>query len=112
MACLLFGSNTQFWQTARGTFWLHSRQMRAKDVKMQQKMLTTFFTTRNSADTAMGLLLTCKTVQEHGGKVSMEPTPGESSLLQLPSHCDGPQQLAQTEAQQKSGHEPPARHFQ
>ncbi len=53
------------------------------DYEIKQKVFTNFFTTKGSGGTGMGLLLTRKIVQEHGGKITVESTPGEGSLFRL-----------------------------
>jgi signal transduction histidine kinase len=53
------------------------------DYEIKQKVFTNFFTTKGSGGTGMGLLLTRKIVQEHGGKISVDSTPGEGSLFRV-----------------------------
>ncbi|MBI4833003.1 MAG: PAS domain S-box protein [Candidatus Lindowbacteria bacterium] len=53
------------------------------DYEIKQKVFTNFFTTKGTGGTGMGLLLTRKIVQEHGGKITVESTPGEGSLFRL-----------------------------
>lgn len=53
------------------------------DYEIKQKVFTNFFTTKGSGGTGLGLLLTRKIVQEHGGKIAVESTPGEGSLFRL-----------------------------
>jgi len=49
----------------------------------QQKILSAFFTTKGIRGTGLGLLLTKKTVEEHGGKISFFSTPGQGATFQL-----------------------------
>lgn len=53
------------------------------DYEIKQKVFTNFFTTKGTGGTGLGLLLTRKIVQEHGGKITVESTPGEGSLFRL-----------------------------
>jgi len=53
------------------------------DYEIKQKVFTNFFTTKGSGGTGMGLLLTRKIVQEHGGKITVDSTPGVGSLFRL-----------------------------
>jgi len=53
------------------------------DYEIKQKVFTNFFTTKGSGGTGLGLLLTRKIVQEHGGRLAVESKPGEGSLFRL-----------------------------
>jgi signal transduction histidine kinase len=53
------------------------------DYEVKQKVFTNFFTTKGERGTGLGLLLTRKIVQEHGGKISFESVPGEGSLFKI-----------------------------
>ncbi len=53
------------------------------EYEVQQKVFTNFFTTKGERGTGLGLLLTRKIVQEHGGTVTVESTPGVGSVLRL-----------------------------
>jgi PAS domain S-box-containing protein len=53
------------------------------DYEIKKKAFTTFFTTKGSGGTGLGLLLTRKIVQEHGGKISFESSPGQGTTFRL-----------------------------
>jgi signal transduction histidine kinase len=53
------------------------------DYDVKQKAFTSFFTTKGAGGTGLGLLLTRKIVQEHGGKITLESTHGEGSTFRL-----------------------------
>ena len=53
------------------------------EYEVQQKVFTNFFTTKGERGTGLGLLLTRKIVQEHGGSVSIESKPGVGTTIRL-----------------------------
>lgn len=53
------------------------------DNEVKQKVFTNFFTTKGEGGTGLGLLLTRKIVQEHGGRIAIESVPGEGSLFRM-----------------------------
>ena len=53
------------------------------DYDVKQRAFTSFFTTKGAGGTGLGLLLTRKIVQQHGGKITLESTPGEGSVFRL-----------------------------
>jgi signal transduction histidine kinase len=54
------------------------------DAEIGKKVFTNFFSTKGSEKgTGLGLLTTKKIVQQHGGKVSFESTPGVGSVFRL-----------------------------
>jgi len=53
------------------------------DYEVKKKVFTTFFTTKRMGGTGLGLLVTRKIVQEHGGKIEYESVPGEGSQFIL-----------------------------
>jgi PAS domain S-box-containing protein len=53
------------------------------DYDVKQKLFTSFFTTKGDRGTGLGLLVTKKVAQEHGGKIQMQATPGESTQFRL-----------------------------
>jgi PAS domain S-box-containing protein len=53
------------------------------DYEVKKKVFTTFFTTKGLGGTGLGLLVTRKIVQEHGGKISVESTPGKGSVFSI-----------------------------
>jgi len=59
------------------------------DCEVKRKLFTSFFSTKGSHEgTGLGLLVTRKIVQEHGGTVSFESTEGEETVfrIELPRH--------------------------
>ena len=58
------------------------------DWEVKQKVFTTFFTTKASKGTGLGLLTTRKIVQEHGGTIEVESEVGVGSTfrIKLPRH--------------------------
>lgn len=53
------------------------------DYEVQKKVFTTFFTTKGLGGSGLGLLMTKKIVQEHGGTIDLDSTPGEGSLFRI-----------------------------
>ena len=53
------------------------------DYDVKKRVFTTFFTTKGAEGTGLGLLTTRKIVQEHGGKILVESSPGEGSLFRI-----------------------------
>jgi signal transduction histidine kinase len=53
------------------------------DYEVKQKAFTSFFTTKGAGGTGLGLLLTRKIVQQHGGSVTFESSPGEGTVFRL-----------------------------
>ncbi len=53
------------------------------DYTVKQKIFTTFFTTKGTGGTGLGLLMTRKIVQEHGGKILVESHPGSGTTFSI-----------------------------
>ena len=53
------------------------------DYDVKQKLFTNFFTTKGDRGTGLGLLVTRKITQQHGGKIQMQTAPGESTRFQM-----------------------------
>jgi signal transduction histidine kinase len=56
------------------------------DYEVKKKVFTTFFTTKGLGGTGLGLLMTKKIVQEHGGKVEMETEIGRGTTFRILLH--------------------------
>ena len=58
------------------------------DYDIKRKVFTTFFTTKGLGGTGLGLLVTRKIVQGHGGHIEVESAPGHGSTfrIELPRH--------------------------
>ena len=56
------------------------------DYDLRKKIFTTFFTTKGLGGTGLGLLMTKKIVQEHGGRIDLESEPGKGTeaVLSMP----------------------------
>lgn len=53
------------------------------DYEVKQKAFTSFFTTKGAGGTGLGLLLTRKIVQQHGGTVTFDSSPGQGTTFRL-----------------------------
>jgi PAS domain S-box-containing protein len=53
------------------------------DYDVKQKVFTSFFSTKGAGGTGLGLLLTRKIVQQHGGSITFESTPGSGTTFRL-----------------------------
>ncbi len=53
------------------------------DYEIKQKVFTSFFTTKERGGTGLGLLLTRKIVQQHGGSIVVESEAGEGTTFRL-----------------------------
>jgi PAS domain S-box-containing protein len=53
------------------------------EYEIKQKIFTTFFTTKGLGGTGLGLLMTKKNVQEHGGSIELETEPGAGTTFRI-----------------------------
>jgi PAS domain S-box-containing protein len=53
------------------------------DEEIRRKLFTSFFSTKGSRGTGLGLMLTRKMVQEHGGRIEVESTVGVGSTFRI-----------------------------
>ncbi len=53
------------------------------DYDVKQKVFTSFFSTKGAGGTGLGLLLTRKFVQQHGGTITFDSTPGRGTTFRL-----------------------------
>ncbi len=53
------------------------------DYEVKKKIFTTFFTTKGAGGTGLGLLLTRKIVQEHGGRILVESKEGQGTSFRI-----------------------------
>jgi signal transduction histidine kinase len=53
------------------------------DYEVKQKVFTSFFTTKGKGGSGLGLLLTRKIVQQHGGSIELETVPGEGTTFRI-----------------------------
>jgi PAS domain S-box-containing protein len=51
--------------------------------EVREKLFASFFSTKGTSGTGLGLLVTQKIAQEHGGTLSMETEPGRGSLFRM-----------------------------
>jgi signal transduction histidine kinase len=53
------------------------------DYDIKKRLFTTFFTTKGEGGTGLGLLMTRKIVQEHGGKILFDSQPGQGTKFTI-----------------------------
>jgi len=53
------------------------------DYEVKKKVFTTFFTTKGLGGTGLGLLMTKKIIQEHGGTIELESEQGKGSTFRI-----------------------------
>jgi signal transduction histidine kinase len=53
------------------------------DEEVRKKMFTSFFSTKGSEGTGLGLLVTQKIVQEHGGTITVDVESGKGSIFTI-----------------------------
>ncbi|RJQ84142.1 MAG: PAS domain S-box protein [Desulfobacteraceae bacterium] len=53
------------------------------DYEVKRKVFTTFFTTKGLGGTGLGLLMTKKIIQEHGGRIDLESEPEKGTTFRI-----------------------------
>lgn len=53
------------------------------DYEVKKKVFTSFFTTKGLGGTGLGLLMTKKIIQEHGGRIDLESEPGRGTMFRI-----------------------------
>lgn len=53
------------------------------DNEVKKKVFTTFFTTKGLSGTGLGLLMTRKIIQEHGGRIKLESEPDKGTTFRI-----------------------------
>lgn len=53
------------------------------DQETREKMFTLFFTSKGSQGTGLGLFIANHVIQQHGGNITVESTPGEGTVFQV-----------------------------
>ncbi|MDA8139460.1 MAG: PAS domain S-box protein [Desulfobacteraceae bacterium] len=53
------------------------------DYEIKKKVFSTFFTTKGLGGTGLGLLMTKKIIQEHGGSIDYESEPGQGTTFRI-----------------------------
>jgi len=53
------------------------------DYEVKKKVFTTFFTTKGLGGSGLGLLMTKKIVQEHGGRIYLDSQPGKGTTFSI-----------------------------
>jgi signal transduction histidine kinase len=53
------------------------------DYEVKQKAFTSFFTTKGTGGTGLGLLVTRKIVQQHGGAITLTSSEGSGTTFRL-----------------------------
>ncbi len=72
------------------------------DYEVKRKVFTSFFTTKGLGGTGLGLLMTKKNVQEHGGTIHLESEPGKGTTFRITLPRNQlPQLMDNNDAQQK-----------
>jgi histidine kinase len=63
--------------------------------ELREKLFKKFYSTKGSKGTGLGLVITKKVVQEHGGSISVESEPGKgtSFYIKIPFKTSSPRQL-------------------
>ena len=58
------------------------------DEQVRKQLFARFFCTKGSKGTGLGLLITQKIVQEHGGAISLDSEPGKGSIFTIRLPCE------------------------
>ena len=53
------------------------------DIETKEKIFTPFFSSKGDKGTGLGLFISNKIIQQHGGKISVKSTPGHGTLFRI-----------------------------
>jgi signal transduction histidine kinase len=60
------------------------------DAEIRQNIFTPFFSTKKTRGTGLGLALTARIINVHGGEISVESEPDRGAVFRIHLPIDGP----------------------